>query len=158
MRNVSFQMHRFKEASRHIWNAFLMPGEGVLDIGVEEAFEIVERELLRSMVLDGDASADAYRSSSIAGLLVRPKAGYADIPVMVGTRDAAGSMAWSLAEMTPAESLQSLEFLEFFDWNHYGYIDYHLVKATDRCSGRNLMIDNLYCEYWVEHQAEDDGT
>ena len=50
MKDVTGQMQRFKEASRHIWNSYLMPGEGVLDMAVEASFLQIERELLRSIV------------------------------------------------------------------------------------------------------------
>ncbi|MDY0979366.1 MULTISPECIES: hypothetical protein [Stenotrophomonas] len=58
MKDITGHMQRFKEASRHIWNSYLMPGEGVLDMAVEDSFLQIERELLRSMVLEGSTVAD----------------------------------------------------------------------------------------------------
>lgn len=49
MRNVASGMHRFREANRHLWSAYLMPGEGILDVAVEDSFRSIERELLRSL-------------------------------------------------------------------------------------------------------------
>ncbi|WP_314101858.1 hypothetical protein [uncultured Stenotrophomonas sp.] len=72
MKDVTGQMQRFKEASRHIWNSYLMPGEGVLDMAVEDSFLQIERELLRSIVLEGSAAADQYGHSASAGLIVKP--------------------------------------------------------------------------------------
>lgn len=81
MKNVTGQMQRFKEASRHIWNCYLMPGEGVLDMAVEDSFLQIERELLRSMVLEGSAAADQYGHSAIGGLIVKPKPLHREVPV-----------------------------------------------------------------------------
>lgn len=38
MRNVTSEMQRFREAGRHLWNTYLMPGEGVIDMVVEDSF------------------------------------------------------------------------------------------------------------------------
>ncbi len=149
MKNVSVQMQKFKEASRHIWNAYLMPGEGVLDMDVERSFLAIERELLRSMVLDGDAVADRYGCTQISGLLVRPKSVYRDVPVQFASDGPNGSTVWSHVRLVPAADLPELEFVEFFDWMHYGFIDYAKVRAFDRSSGRYVLIESTYCEFWL---------
>jgi hypothetical protein len=149
MKNVSVQMQKFKEASRHIWNAYLMPGEGVLDMDVERSFLAIERELLRSMVLDGDAVADRYGCTQISGLLVRPKSVYQDVPVQFASDGPNGSTVWSHARQVSAADLPELEFVEFFDWMHYGFIDYAKVRAFDRSSGRHVLIEGTYCEFWL---------
>lgn len=51
MIEVSLQMKAFRDASVHVWNSYLVPGLHVIRLDIEESFEIIERELLRCLVL-----------------------------------------------------------------------------------------------------------
>lgn len=154
MKNVNSQMQRFREASRHIWNSYLMPGEGVVDIAVEDSFREIERALLQSMVLDGSAAADHYRRSAISGLFVKPKLGFPEVPVQLASAGLEGNTYWSKVELVAAADLPRLEFLDFFDWMHYGYIDYGIVRAVECGSGRRVLIENMYCDFWWRRPPE----
>jgi hypothetical protein len=148
MKDVTEQMQRFKEASRHIWNSYLMPGEGVLDMAVEDSFLEIERELLRCLVLEGSVSADQYGRSAIGGLVVKPKSVYREVPVQFASAVSDGSTYWSGEERVAAEDIPMLEFVDFFDWMHYGYIDYAIVRAVECSSGRRVLIHTMYCDFW----------
>ncbi|WP_421567533.1 hypothetical protein [Stenotrophomonas sp. PD6] len=148
MKDVTDQMQRFKEASRHIWNSYLMPGEGVLDIAVEDSFLHIERELLRSIVLEGSVAADQYGRSAISGLIVKPKPVYREVPVQFASAVSDGNTYWCGEERVAAEDLPMLEFVDFFDWMHYGYIDYAIVRAAECGSGRRVLIQAMYCDFW----------
>jgi hypothetical protein len=148
MRNVTSEMRRFKEASRHLWNAYLMPGEGVIDVALEDSFRSIERELLRSLVLQGDDAADAYGRAPIEGLSVRSKSDYDQVPVQFASDGLDGNTYWRKSEFVSAAEI-SYEFLEFFDWMHYGFIDYPMVRAIDRSSGRHVLIESMYCDFWL---------
>lgn len=154
MKNVNSQMQRFREASRHIWNSYLMPGEGVVDMAVEDSFRDIERALLRSMVLDGSATADHYGRSVIGGLFVRPKLVFQEVPVQFASAGLEGNTYWSKVELVAGAALPRLEFLDFFDWMHYGYIDYSIVRAVECGSGRRLLIENMYCDFWWDDDCE----
>jgi len=148
MRNVTSEMHRFREASRHLWNAYLMPGEGILDVAVD-SFRSIERELLRSLVLQGGVSAAAYGRAHIEGLSVRSKSEYDQVPVQFASKGPDGNIHWSKADFVPAAEI-SCGFLEFFDWMHYGFIDYGIVRAIDLFTGRQVLVEQLYCEFWLD--------
>lgn len=148
MKEVTVQMQRFKEASRHIWNSSLMPGEGVLDMAVEESFLQIERELLRSMVLEGSVAADHYGRSAIGGLIVKPKAVYREVRVRFASGGSDGNAYWSESERVAAADVPVLEFMDFFEWMHYGYIDYAIVRAVECGSGRRVLIETMYCNFW----------
>lgn len=149
MRNVTPEMHRFKEASRHIWNLYLMPGEYVLDLALEESFLRIERELLRSIVLDGGDAADTYGDGPVARLKVRPRLPSTEVPIQFGTTAADGNTYWDSPKLVPVEELDQIEFIEFFDWNHFGCIDYGIVRALDQRTGRRVLIDNVNCGFWL---------
>ncbi|MDQ1107665.1 hypothetical protein QE424_000824 [Stenotrophomonas rhizophila] len=148
MKDVTGHMQRFKEASRHIWNSYLMPGEGVLDMAVEDSFLQIERELLRSMVLEGSTAADQYGHSAIGGLIVKPKSVYREVPVRFASAGSDGNNYWSEDERVAAADIPKLDFVDFFDWTHYGYIDYAIVRAAESGSGRRVLIHALYCDFW----------
>lgn len=95
-------MQRFREASRHLWNAYLMPGEGVLDVAVEDSFRSIERELLRTLVLQGGNSADAYGRAHIQGLSVRSKSDFDQVPVQFASKGLDGNTYWSKSELVSA--------------------------------------------------------
>lgn len=149
MRNVTVEMQRFREASRHLWNAYLMPGEGVVDVTVEDSFRAIERELLRSLVLQGGSSGDAYGRAHIQGLSVRSKSDYDQVPVQFASKGPDGNTYWRKAEFLPAAEI-SYAFLEFFDWMHYGYIDYGIVRAIDLVTGTHVLVELLYCDFWCD--------
>lgn len=149
MRNVTYEMQQFREASRHLWNAYLMPGEGVIDVAVEDSFRSIERELLRSLVLKGGNSADVYGRAYIQGLSVRSKSDYDQVPVQYASKGPDGNTYWSKSELVSAAAI-FYEFLEFFDWIHYGFIDYGIVRAIDLATGRHVLVENLYCEFWLD--------
>lgn len=153
MKNVNSQMQRFREASRHIWNSYLMPGEGVVDTVVEDCFHEIERALLRSMVLDGSPAADHYRRSAIGGLFVKPKLEFPEVPVQLASAGLEGNTCWSKVELVAAADFADLEFMDFFDWMHYGYIDYGIVRAVECGSGRRVLIENMYCDFWWNEEG-----
>lgn len=153
MRNVSYGMQRFREASRHLWNAYLMPGEGVMDVAVEGSFRSIERELLRCLVLEGSVSADAYGQTSIPGLAVRSRSEFDQVPVQFASLGSDGNTYWSEPELVPATEFASYEFIEFFDWMHYGFIDYSFVRAIDRATGRHVLVENAHCDFWLDDRA-----
>lgn len=149
MRNVTSEMQRFREASRHLWNTYLMPGEGVVDMVVEDSFRSIERELLRSLVLQGRGSAEDYGRAHIGGLSVKSKSNYDQVPVQFSSKGPDGNTYWSKSEFVSAAEI-SYGFLEFFDWMHFAFIDYGIVRAIDLESGRHVLLENLYCEFWLD--------
>lgn len=126
-----------------------MPGEYVLDLAVEESFLRIERELLRSIVLDGDDTADAYGEGPVARLKVRPRLPSTEVPIQFGTTAEDGNTNWDSPKLVPIEEADQIEFIDFFDWNHFGYIDYGVVRALDKRTGRRVLIDNVNCDFWL---------
>lgn len=125
-----------------------MPGEGVIDVAVEDSFRTIERELLRSLVLKGGSSADDYGRASIAGLSVISKPNYGQVPVQFASKGPDGNTYWSKSEFVSAADI-SYAFLEYFDWMHFGFIDYGIVRAVDLATGQQVLVENLYCDFWL---------
>lgn len=35
---------------------------------------------------------------------------------------------------------------------HYGCIDYGIVRAVDLVTGRHVLVENLYCDFWLDER------
>jgi len=150
MKNVNEAMQNFREASRHIWNTYLVPGTNVVQFEIEEAFDNIERELLRCLVFDGRSDdVREYRKQGLENLVVRPAEGLTEVPIQSGTKQGNGNIVWQEAEMVAIDRFPDLRFFDFFDWSHYGSIDYGLVRAVEHGNARPALLPHMYCTYWV---------
>lgn len=143
-RDVTIEMLSFKEASRHLWNAFLMPRDGSASIPLIQTFEVIERELLREMVLRNlgvDEGATSYRKGPIEGLYVRAKEYLTEVPVKFGDIVADGNVRWTEPAVLSVEELNKVEFFDFFGWNPYGPRDFSCVRALDVGSSRLCLFE-----------------
>ncbi len=98
MEDITEDMHRFKEAVRHVWNAYLLETGSPMSPELQESFSKIERELLRALVLLPNGApdfADNYRRLPMP-ILVQAKAGLSDVSVQFGSLDANRNMKWEL--------------------------------------------------------------
>ncbi len=124
------------------------------------SFELIERELLRSIVLaprEAQLAADNYRGKPIRQILVRPGPNLIDIPIQFGNRDQNHNMVWHQEKNISAKHFPKFYFLEFFDWNPYGPIDLKQIKVKEANTGRVALINQSYCEF-VFHQSVEDKS
>jgi hypothetical protein len=149
--NITNDMLRFKEAVRHIWNAYLA-NKSRVSPEIWSSFEMIERELLRSIVLlprKASVFADDYRKKPISQILVHPTSTTREVPIQFGKRDRNHNMVWRLEKKIPAKKIPTFHFLEFFSWNPWGQIDLSYVKVKDAKDGRIAIIEQTYCEFTV---------
>jgi len=154
MENLTKDMLRFKEASRHVWNAYLIETQESVSLKLQESFEAIERELLRALVLLPSGIpdvADSYRRSPMP-ILLRAKTGLTEVSVQFGAVDANSNIRWELPCLIPASDISRYRFIEFFEWNPYGYIDLSYVKALT-ANGRLVLVEQMYCDFLREVQS-----
>lgn len=109
-----------------------------------QTFEVIERELLREMVLRNlgvDEGATSYRKGPIEGLYVRAKEYLTEVPVQFASVVADGNVRWTEPTIVPVDGLNRAEFFDFFDWNPYGPRDFSCVRAVDADSSRLCLFD-----------------
>lgn len=151
MKDITKDMLRFKEAVRHVWNAYLIETGSPVCPELQDSFFKIERELLRALVLlpNGVPNfADDYRRQPMP-IRVQAKAGLSDVPVQFGSLDANRNMKWELPGSVPAADLSQYRFIEFFDWNPYGHIDLSCVKARAD-DARTVLIEQTYCDFALD--------
>lgn len=147
MRDVSGAVRKFRAASLNVWNDYVMPGQGVFSPVAEESFYAIEKELLRCLVFhDEPAKADGYRKQGGEALLVRL---VEDAPVHFGSPDGRGNIVWSSPQVFEGRSEDAFLFFDFFDWFHYGVIEYDLVRAVDRASGAWVLLPQSSCSFFI---------
>lgn len=148
MEDITEDMYRFKEAVRHVWNAYLLETGSPMSPDLQDSFEKIERELLRVLVLLPSGIpklADEYRRQPLP-IFIQAKTGLAEIPVQFGSPDANRNIKWELPCSVIAADVSQYRFIEFFDWNPYGHVDMSYVKALAE-DGRLALIEQTYCDF-----------
>lgn len=154
-KNISYVVLEFKEAARHIWNLYFSANassESLIN------FEKIEIELFREIValqLDVKINVDDFRKHPIRGMLVSVKNCHSEFPISVGSRQSNGNIVWSIAETFHIHTDQSFLFFDFFDWNHYGFVDYPFVRCyierlpqKPEFEGKFGLIEHRYVDFF----------
>jgi hypothetical protein len=149
MIEVSLEMKAFRDASVHVWNSYLVPGLHVIRLDIEESFEIIERELLRCLVLNGRGAADNYRKKPIDCLQVKLAGGLSEALINVAKRDENGNINWEELLLLSRDDSYQLQFYDFFDWNHFGIIEYGFVRVVDSKTNRLMLLPIEACSFWL---------
>ena len=152
-KNITGEMLKFKEASRHLWNAYFQQCVSVSPIAVQGSFEVIERELLRTIVLapyDYSADADLYRGSPLPHITVKASRTLSDIPLNFGRADANGNIAWEPSVLVKKKDFKSGNFVEFFDWTPFEFVDCAYVRFTQPDEDRRVLIAQRYCEFFLD--------
>jgi hypothetical protein len=149
LKNITEDMLRFQEAARHVWNAYLLELTDPMSPELQRSFDKIERELFRALVLLSNGMpdlADKYRRGPLP-ILLQANTGLTEIPVQFGSLDANRNMRWELPCSTSVTEVSQYQFIAFFDWNPYGYIDMSYIKALCPVDGRFALIEQTYCGF-----------
>lgn len=154
MLSIGDRMERFRNASVHLWNEYLSPGEDIVDVGIEESYDVIERELLRVLVLkECPEQADAYRREPIKCLLITLHEGTDPGSILQSVTADNGTNV-----LQPLQSEQipkgALHFQEFYDWQHYSKkVSNDLVKVADGNTGNLYVVPEQACIFWLDLEA-----
>lgn len=157
-KNASSEIFEFKEAVRHVWNLYFSDGassESLIN------FEKIEIALFRELVvrrLGLKIDAEDFRRRPLSELSVSVKDFYKDFPISVGSQQSNGNMVWSSAEIIQVHSDQCLFFVEFFEWNHYGFVDYPFVRCyveklpqMPEHEGKFGLIEHRFVDFFIQN-------
>jgi hypothetical protein len=151
MEDITDDMLRFKEALRHVWNTYLLETGSPMSPELQDSFSKIECELLRALVLlpNGVPNlVDDYRLRPMP-ILLQAKAGRTNVPVQFGSLDANRNVKWEMPCSVAPADVSQYRFIEFFDWNPYGHIDLHYVKARAD-DARLVLIEQTYCDFALD--------
>src|SRR5262245_33409722 len=147
--DVTSLMLRYREASRHVWNSFLRSESRLQGPGIHD-WEALKQILFTALVLrncghDRCAAAllapDRYGFSWIKPIVHLHVVPVTDVPVMI-SRDATphcGYWDHPIKRVSPNDV--DLRFIDFFDFDQSGYIDfqYYLVSIESSSKYPNLQ-------------------
>lgn len=157
MRDITNLMLEFKEAVRHSWNVYFAKSKSPMSPEMQDAFEHVELGLFQAIVLTPMGAfdrADLYRRQPLPFILAKPQKERRELPLRVGVRDENGNTSWETPISVSVDSRSAFEFLDFFDWYPYGYIDLPYVRARvaslasePSLEGAMVLIEQIHCRF-----------
>ena len=129
---VTKLVNNYRECVRSIWNSyFLQPFSYTQDFELVDSFKRVREELFRSIVLCPvveDIPDDFLLGLPSPLVKIVPTSVSGDMPVMINRTRGETHGYWD----HPISTLKAgadLLFVDFFDWNPYGFLDMSLVIA-----------------------------
>jgi hypothetical protein len=136
MIDVTENLREYLEAKRHLWNVYFRGKVNALQqCPVLDEFEIIDRALFRSLVIQAvAASSDAVRRQLIATpwelLRVKLPVGLKSVRLAVSDPIAGLNRAWNPPERLELPEHCDFGFIEFFEWDRYGFQSFPLIRAT----------------------------
>jgi hypothetical protein len=151
MDTVTQVFQRYRIAARLIWNLFFLPNPELADWEGRDQFERIKGLLFESLVL-GSVSVDLERLRF--AVIPRAEAG---VPIHIESpRPGDRNRYWDhpISRLKPSEAM--LEFVDYFDFDHLGCLDFRYVRARicdfpahRELVGREALLDTDYVEICV---------
>ena len=151
MDTVTQAFQKYRIAARLIWNLFFLPNPELAGWDGRDQFERIKGLLFESLVL-GSVSVDMER----VRFVVVPRA-EAGVPIRIESpRQDDRNHYWDHPISTLKPSDATLEFLDFFDFDPIGYLDFRYVRtricdfpAHSDLVGREALLDTDYVDICV---------
>ncbi|MCZ2136181.1 MAG: hypothetical protein LC098_12285 [Burkholderiales bacterium] len=148
--DITTEVLLFSEVARHVWNTVFLRGKAHASAVAAIRFAVIERELLKEIVLDSfdmTSQADNYGGAGIEALTVVPAIDISALPMQLGERDQHGNMRWQVTGLQSVSLLRRAIFVRLFDWNPYGALDHAHVEMKDPLTNRHILIEKRYCKF-----------
>ncbi|MDP3839375.1 MAG: hypothetical protein Q8Q54_10680, partial [Methylococcales bacterium] len=151
---ITDSINRYRECVRSIWNIYFMAQYQATDNwDLLDSFKRIKQELFDSIVLipaiPDDEEEFNYRLGSLCPMIkiIPARNRKWDIPVEINRTKGETSGYWD-HPVTRISSPAEILFVEFFDWNSYGFIDMSKIIAeiTDYPANQNLVGHRLIVE------------
>lgn len=125
---------QYLDATQHLWNTcFVSRVKDLAQAEPLQTYEQIDRLLFRSMVCDEleirlPADFD-FGFDSVPRVILKPntrKTG--EVPMMLAQARKLQSKYWGPEKLYKSAGV-AIEFIEFFQWNNYGYLSKSLIKG-----------------------------
>ncbi len=153
--NITNDMLRFREASRHIWNSCFAEMNDKWSLEIHDSFNIIELELLKTMVFHPrkvDALPTSYRKHGLSYIKVVPKSFLHEIPIQFCEVSENGNVVWKKDQLVAIKDLPKLYFLDFFDWDPYNILSMAYIRAETVEDKQVVLIAETYCDFFWNSQ------
>ena len=133
MREITDLLMEYREAKRHLWNAYFVGRvHSLRERGAIDHFEAIDRHLFSGIVLEdlgrGTHELQAFTTEPLSFLRVVPNGN--DIELLVNQPRARGGSVWAAnKEVAQVITEADLAFIEFFEWDRFSYASYPYYRA-----------------------------
>ncbi|MBL8013321.1 MAG: hypothetical protein JNN05_05685 [Candidatus Omnitrophica bacterium] len=146
MKNIDNCLFEYLEAKRHVWNTYFMKRfTSIKDCSPLDEYEEIDRLLFKTIVLseieDSDLKEWEFNQQPINFIQACFKKYITAARVMVsGLKGGAGK--WQYVDVADVKSIKFV-FIEFFEWNKYGFVTYPYVRVRIEAKGNNAIYNGL---------------
>lgn len=123
-------LNEYRDCCRSLWNrAFRARFEDSQDWSIVDSFSIIKNELFRTIVLTPHEFDDEGFSLGLASPGIKVKLSRKNATTVMINRVKGESAGYWDHPIEKMDSHVSLHFLDFFDWNSYGFLDMNLIMC-----------------------------
>jgi hypothetical protein len=161
MINVTDNLRQYLEAKRHLWNVYFRGKiDSLQQCPVLDEFEVIDRALFNSLVVHAVDSGDSVKQQLLASrwqlLRVKLLPGHSSARLAVSDPIAGLNRAWNPPERVELPDDCDFGFIEFFEWDRYGFQSFPLIRATvdDRSNlpaliNREVLIESSQLQIFM---------
>ena len=153
MKDVSQDILGFREITRHIWNTCFIGSSASHSMGLHSAFNIIETELLNAIIFISNgrrSPVKQYRRSALQSIIVKPKKHLVDFTVQRAIQDEHGNNRWMLPQSLTTKTAEKMHFIDFFDWDPYGFLSMDLVRVETVDTATIFLMPERNCDFFLK--------
>jgi hypothetical protein len=162
MQEISKCLLRYADAKCHLWNAYFVDRMGSLsECEPLDSFEAIDRRLFFSLVCVplGIKYDYSWAADCINQIVMRPTTS-SIIPLLIGQKEG-GNTSWEEEKAFPIAGL-SFAFIEFFQWDQYGYLYLPKVRckiiasdARPEFIGREALLERQHVGFFLAEKGRE---
>lgn len=169
MQDVTHHLYAYLEAKRNLWNTYFREKiKSLYECSPLEEYEEIDDLLFSALVVHNLALSNHQSRREVIDtpwlfLRARPSVGLDALSLMVSdsvVESVSDNRAWEEAKVIELRNNSDFGFIEFFDWDRYGFVTYPYVRVKiDDGSmlpdlvGREALIDVMNVRVFFKSPA-----
>lgn len=154
MGDVTRVFQNYRISARSIWNLFFWPDPDLANWDTRDLFENIKERLFEALIL---AKLSLDKGEARFAVVPRARDG---VPAHIQqTRDDDRNRYWDHPVTVLKPSEVELEFLDYFDWDLIGCLDFKYVRTRIKASqthsdlvGREALLDAEHVDIFLEEE------
>lgn len=146
MKDVTNNLYCYLEAKRHLWNTYYINKvKNLRECSPLDDFEEIDKLLFSSLVLSDFNKVMppdfVFGKDHFSYLKVFPRYGVEQLMLTISDPRIQGPRKWDNPKEVRIDSSIQLNFIEFFEWDRYNFVNYpyFLVKIVESNILKNLV-------------------
>lgn len=156
MRNITKIMDHYRIVARSVWNEGFWSAEGLQNHDSWDRFQKIKESLFNALVVaqvsEVSCCEDDLANRRLPVYQVVPVEELSPVPIMIQKpREGTLNVYWDdpVKDIKPSDA--SLQFIDYFDWNNMGYVDFRYYRvriitfaAFPHLIGREALLEYGY--------------